>query len=318
MSITTTQNSDFIRQQVYSDFVLRTLHENLMSDMFFRDVGDFGDGDTLNIPTLGTVTLQEVTEDETVTFNPIESGRISLSITDYKGDAWYVTDVMKQDSYALQQLLAGRADESGIAIAENYMTRLFEVLEGGQTASNPNTINGRAHRIVGGDTGNKLAVDDFFLMKLAFDKANVPANGRIAIVDPTASYSLSNSYQAAYNVDSNPTMQRIIEEGIAAGMQYITNLGGFTVFESNLLPEIASGTDVDGTTSLSNAGVANLFMSVASDQTKPGMSVWRQDPRTETERDIDNQRDKWVTTCRYGLGVQRLDTLGVVVTETNV
>lgn len=318
MSITTQTNTDFIRQEVYSDFVLRTLHEKLLPEAYYRNVGDFGDGDTLNIPTLGTVTVQEVTEDEDVTFNPIESGRVQLTMTDYKGDAWYVTEKMKQDSYALNSLLAGRADESAVAISENYQTRLYEVLNAGQTAADPNTIAGRAHRLVGSATGNKMDNDDFFKMKLAFDKANVPSEGRMAIVDPSVSYSLSAGWQGNYNVDSNPTMQRIIEEGIASGMNYVMNIAGFVIMESNLLPQIASGTDIDGTTSLSNAGVANIFMSVPSDQTKPGMSAWRQMPRTESERNISKQRDEWVTTCRYGLGVQRLDTLGVIATETNV
>ena len=70
----------------------------------------------------------------------------------------------------------------------------------------------------------------------------------------------------------------------------------------------------DGTTSVSNA-VANIAMCVLDDQTKPVMVAWRRMPKTEGERNKDRRRDEFVTTCRYGMGVQRVDTLGVIITS---
>jgi len=63
------------------------------------------------------------------------------------------------------------------------------------------------------------------------------------------------------------------------------------------------------------ASVANIFMCVADDQCKPGMVAWRQTPTTETDRDISKGRDEFVTKTRWGDGVQRVDTLGVVLTN---
>jgi hypothetical protein len=45
------------------------------------------------------------------------------------------------------------------------------------------------------------------------------------------------------------------------------------------------------------------------------MVAWRQTPSTETDRDISKGRDEFVTKTRWGDGVQRQDTLGVIVTS---
>jgi hypothetical protein len=86
----TTNTRAFIEAEQYSSFILMTLKDGLLPESFYRNVGDFGEGDTLNIKTVGTVTLQEAAEDTPLTYAPIESGTITLQITDYVGDAWYV------------------------------------------------------------------------------------------------------------------------------------------------------------------------------------------------------------------------------------
>ena len=56
-------------------------------------------------------------------------------------------------------------------------------------------------------------------------------------------------------------------------------------------------------------------MCVADDNTKPVMTAWRQQPKVEGERNKDRQRDEFLTTARWGMGIQRKDTLGVIVTD---
>ena len=63
--------------------------------------------------------------------------------------------------------------------------------------------------------------------------------------------------------------------------------------------------------------VANIFMCIADDNCKPLMSAWRQTPRVEGERNKDLQRDEFVQTARFGFGIQRKDTLGVIVTSAS-
>lgn len=79
----TSNTTAFIEQQIYSDFILKNLHDGLLGEQYYRNVGDFGSGDTINIPTVGSVTIQEGTENEAFTYNPIDTGRVTLTITDY-------------------------------------------------------------------------------------------------------------------------------------------------------------------------------------------------------------------------------------------
>lgn len=86
----TSNTRAFIESEIYSDFILMNLHDGLLGGAFYRDVADFGKGDTLHIKTVGSVTLQEAEEDTPLIYNPIETGEITFAITEYKGDAWYV------------------------------------------------------------------------------------------------------------------------------------------------------------------------------------------------------------------------------------
>ena len=77
----------------YSSFILMNLHDGLLPETFYRNISDFMHGSTLNIKTVGSVTLQEAAEDVELVYNPIESGEITFAITEYVGDAWYVKTI---------------------------------------------------------------------------------------------------------------------------------------------------------------------------------------------------------------------------------
>ena len=47
------------------------------------------------------------------------------------------------------------------------------------------------------------------------------------------------------------------------------------------------------------------------------MAAWRQMPKVEGDRNKDLQRDEYVQTARFGFGVQRRDTLAVLVTSAS-
>ena len=78
MAITSSSNTSFIEASQYSTFILQNLHDGLLPSTFFRNVTDFPAGTTLNIKTVGTAVIQEITEDEDITYNPIESGTTAL------------------------------------------------------------------------------------------------------------------------------------------------------------------------------------------------------------------------------------------------
>jgi len=317
MAITSTSNTAFVEATQYSAFILENLHDGLLPGQFFRDVSDFGSGTTLNIKTLGEAQIQEVEENTPLTYTPIESGNVTLNITDYVGDAWFVTDIMRQDGAQIEALLAGRGKEATRAIQENVETRAFEVLEAAQTDADPNLVNTFAHRFVPATTNRTITLQSLINMKLAFDKANVPMAGRVGIVDPVVEATLNTTFQiTASSIDANPFFQEVFKSGFAREHQFITNLYGWNIMTSNRLP---TGTFSDGTTTTtggtSTSGVANIFMCVADDNTKPLMMAWRQQPRVEGERNKDLQRDEFVQTARWGLGAQRTDTLGVIATS---
>ena len=90
MSQNRSNSTAFIEAEQYSAFILRNLTDGLLPGNFYRNVSDFGSGSTLHIKTVGTVTVQDGAEEVPFEYTPIESGEVTMTITDYVGDAWYV------------------------------------------------------------------------------------------------------------------------------------------------------------------------------------------------------------------------------------
>lgn len=299
----------FIESEQYSAFILRNLNDGLLPSTFYRNVSDFGSGSTLHIKTIGAVTVQDGAEEVPFEYTPIESGEVTMTITEYVGDAWYISDELREDGSQVEALMAARSAESTRAIQEVFESRFLAKAQSLQTNANPNAVNGFAHRIASAASGNVMQLADIIKMKLAFDKANVPMAGRVLIVDPVTAATLDG--QVSIGRDVTPFAERILQNGFAREHQYLMNLYGFDIITSNRLPK---GTFSDGTTSVSNA-VANIAMCVADDNTKPVMGAWRRMPRVEGERNKDLRRDEFVTSSRWGFGGQRVDTLGVYITS---
>lgn len=307
----TTNTRAFIEAEQYSDFILMNLHDGLLPGAFYRNVTDFGQGDTLHIKTVGSVTIQEAAEDTPLDYNPIETGEITMQITDYVGDAWYVTDDLREDGTNIDMLMAQRSAESTRALQETYESRFLAVHNDGQTDADPNTINGFAHRIASAETNNIFALKHLIQARLSMDKANVPREGRVFICDPVVEATLNGLVTITQDV--SPFGQRILEEGMARGQEFIMRLYGFDIISSNRLPKGEYG---DGTTTVTD-GVVNIAMCVLDDQTKPVMAAWRRMPKVEGERNKDRARDEFVVRSRYGFGVQRLDTLVTIITSAS-
>jgi len=324
MSQLTSNTTAFVEATQYSQFILDNLHDYLLPEGLYRDVSDFGSGTTLNIKTVGTVTIQDAAEDVPLNFNPIDTGNITLTITDYVGDAWKVSDDLREDGAQIDSLMSMRAMESTRALGENHESRFLAVANAAQTAANVNLVNGRPHRWIGGGSGvttRVMSMSDLIAMKLAFDKANVPAAGRIAIVDPIVEATL-NSLTNIVNVSNNPMFEGIITEGFAKDHKFVRNIFGFDIWTSNFLP-LKTATEALNASSYNLANttaaigdVANLFMCVSDDSTKPIMHAWRRAPKTEGWRDNEERADKYQVTSRFGLGAQRVDTLGTILTTT--
>lgn len=309
MSQNRANSTAFIEAEQYSSFILRNLQDGLLPGQFYRNVSDFGSGSTLHIKTVGTVTIQDGAEEVPFDYTPIESGEVTLTITDYVGDAWYVTDELREDGAQVEALMSARSQESTRAIQETFETRFLAKCNSSQTNAAANTINGFAHRIASAEVNNVISLNHLISMKLAFDKANVPVGGRVAIVDPVVAATFDKTIN--FGRDVTPFGENILQNGFAREHSFIMNLYGWNIITSNRLP---TGSFSDGTTTVAN-GVANIFMCVADDNTKPIMAAWRRMPKVEGERNKDLRRDEYVTSARWGFGTQRVDTLGVVITS---
>jgi len=324
MAQTTANSTAFIEAQQYSQFIVENLPDMELPEGFLRDVSDFPNGTTLNIKTVGSTTIQDVAEGVPLNFNPIDTGTITLSISDYIGDAWYVNDELREDGNQVEQLMALRAIEATRSLAENIETKFLAATNSAQTGADLNLINGRPHRWVGSAASNArtITMADFIAMKLAFDKANVPQYGRVAIVDPVVEATI-NSLTNLVNVSNNPMFEGIITEGFAREHKFIRNIFGWDIWTSNRLPVLTAQEAIDassyGLTSETAAvgDVVNQFMCVADDQCKPMMRAWRRMPETEGWRDSDNRQDKFQVSARFGYGAQRVDTLGTIITSAS-
>ena len=221
-----------------------------------------------------------------------------------------MTDDLREDGTNIDRLMAERSAESTRAIQEVFETD-FLATAGGYYAANTGAklINGFNHIIVADGANQAFELSALIKMKLAFDKANVPLAGRVFICDPIVEAALNGLVTITHDVTDFG--KQILEGGFARDHNFLMNLYGWNIITSNRLPR---GNFNDGTTSITG-GVANIFMSVLDDQTKPIMGAWRRHPKVEGERNKDRARDEFVTRCRYGFGIQRLDTLGVYVTS---
>lgn len=320
---TTANTTAFIEAEVYSDLVLRALHDQMLPAGMYRDVSDFPSGTNYNVKVIGSATVQDVEEDKAIAYKPIDSNTLVLNITNYEGDAFYITDKLRQDGAQIDQLLSGRAMEGARALAESHESSFLRVAGiTAQTASSANSINSRAHRWVAdaaADNTFKIGLQDFADMKLSFDKAKVPMQGRIAIVDPVVEATLNKLAAATISMDRQPKWQQVLEEGFVKEHQFLFNLFGWDIYTSNRLATLSAAETITGPSAVAETApvgsVANVFMSVLDDTTKPIMGAWRQFPKAESERNKDLARDEFVTRARWGFGRQRPESLGVILTS---
>tara|TARA_B110000503_G_scaffold26436_1_gene41744 strand:- start:1210 stop:2196 length:987 start_codon:yes stop_codon:yes gene_type:complete len=326
MAQLTSNTTAFIEAQQYSQFILDNLHDYLLPEGMWRDVTDFGSGTTLNIKTVGTVTLQDAAEDTPLNFTNIDTGTITLAITDYIGDAWKVSDDLREDGSQVDTLMAMRAMESTRALGENHESRFLSTANSAQLKTgNVNLVNGRPHRWVGSAAGNTrvATLADFVAMKLSFDKANAPASGRIAIVDPIVEATLNSLISTTNVINNTPQFQGVVNEGFARDHRFVRNIMGWDIYTSNFLPSLTATEALNASTyglTSETAAVgdkANVFMCVADDSCKPIMHAWRRAPQTEGWRDQEERADKYQVTSRFGFGAQRVDTLGVLLTSSS-
>ena len=307
-----------IRAVVHSNDLLRQLEDGFLPEGLTRDVSEFGDGTLLQIPTVGQMPLHDIAEGEDTPLSALDTGTVTMTITDHKGTGGYISDELKENGYKAAAVESEIVPQSLRSIAEAYETDMLSQ-QSAQTASNPNMYNNVSHRIRASGASDVLALDDIAYLKLAFDTTNVPDEGRILILPPIAEMTL-NSAIGAQAFTNNPMFEGMVGEGFTKGRKFLRNIFGFDLWVSNRLPDAvaetitASGTlPPQGTDNSHLAGMKiGVAMCVADDTTKPFMNAWRRQPRVEGDRNVSKRRDEFHVTARYGFGTQRLETLATL------
>lgn len=323
----TANETVLIRSQLWSTELKDVLTDELMAQSYVRWLDNFPDGNTINIPSIGTLDSNDYVEDQPIQYSALDTGNFQFSINNYVSSGTYITNKAKQDAFYSSQLISQFVPKQARAIAERVEKDIFKEGQpavgnpaGYQVAGSTNAINGAAHRWVGSTTLNSKQVigpQDFARALYSLKKANVPQTNLIAIVDPSVEYVL-NTMTNLVNVQNNPKWEGIIESGIGRDLKFVKNVYGFDVYCSNRLPMCGQGqSGASETISAVTAGansVCNLFFSAAGDVI-PWVGAWRQMPKVDGDYNKDFQREEYVTTARYGVKIFRPENLLTVLSD---
>lgn len=309
--IQTTNTQHLIRSEIWTSRIKEQFDADLFAMKYVDMLTEFPDGDVFNIPSIGDPEVYDYEEGQAIRYTALDTGNFTFSITDYKASATYISNKFKQDSFYAQQVESRFVPKQSRVIAEAMESAALAIGPDGQTANDPNSINGAGHRFVGRGQNGSIAPEDFAAAKYALQKANVPTTNLIAIVDPSVEFTLSTMTNLV-NVSYNPHWEGIVRDGIASGMRFKMNIYGFDVYISNWLKKGVNETIAGRTTT---TGVANLFFTTEADA-NPFIGAVRQSPQVDSDYNKDFQREEYVTTARYGFGFYREES--VVVGLTNV
>lgn len=311
----TTSNDHMIRSNVWSMQMKEVLEDELMGTRFVEMLTDFPDGDTLNITSIGQAEVNDYVEGTQIKYTGMDTGNFTFTINEYKSSATWITEKMKQDSFNMARLTSSFVPLQSRALMAAMERKILSVGPAGQTSADLNNINGAAHRMVGGGTSEAIAPKDFAKADYALTMANVPMQGRVAIVHPSVGYTLSTQSNLLNFTSNNQRWNDIVTDGALTGTKFLMNVYGFDVYVSQNLKVNTASETINAVTAA--AGVNNLFFSAAPN-VLPFVGLIRQPPKVDSEYNKDYQREEYVTTCRYDFKLFRPENLVVVVTDTDV
>lgn len=215
----------------------------------------------------------------------------------------------------MNRLVSSFVPKMSRAIQKAMEVDMLATGNAGQTASSLNAINGGNHRFVGSGVVNSVAAispKDFALANFALNKANVPPDNRIAIVDPSIGFQLETLTNLV-NVQNNPKWEGVIDTGLVKGLTFGKSVYGFDVYISQNLPQGITET-VNSQTVTTN-GVSNVFFSAAGD-VLPIVGAIRQPPKVDSDYNKDLQREEYVTTTRYDFKLYRPENYVCILTDS--
>src|SRR5258708_30070309 len=308
-------NTQFLlRTNLWSRHIKELLLDELNAMKFVQIISDFPDGQTINIPSIGEAETADFTEGQAVKYNSMDTGNFTFSFDQYKYSANAISEKFKRDSYYSSDVIAAFVPRQHRALMEAVETRILQVANSGQTASNPNTINTADHRWVGHGTGQSLILQDFAKAQYALQKANVPLTNLVAIVDPSVAYTLATQANMVNLLSPQQMWGDVARDGLVTGFKFRFNIFGFDVYVSNYLP--GSISETISSIAVTN-GVANYFFSATPGDTCPWIGGFRQMPTVYSEFNKDLQQTEYLTIAEYGFKIYRQENMVTVLTATS-
>tara|TARA_R110000803_G_scaffold1540_1_gene4976 strand:- start:1181 stop:2149 length:969 start_codon:yes stop_codon:yes gene_type:complete len=313
----TSTEANIIRQELYDANLDKSLDDWLVGKPLFDDkTSEFPDGDTLKITKTGDRAVSDYDEDSAISFDNMQTSRVDLTVTEYKQDGWYITDKLKQDGHQAEAFWSENVRKSAIAM-ERDMEKSVLATANLQTLSDGNVINTARHRFQGSGTAGVLTTEDFGAIKLAFDLAYVPTENRMLIITPAQEFELNkllNITEVSNGSNFNFNVDGLVQTGFGDKLSIIRNIFGINIMVSHNLPSVTAETltHYDGTNSSTITGKACIAMSMADASSMPFMGVIRQRPESEFFRNTQYKRDEWSSTCRYGFGLKKAESLIVI------
>lgn len=308
----TSNTTHLIRSQVWSQQIKDVFQADLFAMKYVDMLTDFPDGDTINIPSVGSVQAYDYAEGQAIRYTPMDTGNFTFSITKYMASAQFVSNKLRQDSFQSGFLVSQFVPKQARAIATSMEVHALAVGPETQTAGNANSINGTNHRFVGSGASETIDVTDFAKAKYSLRKANVPMTNLVAIVDPSVEYKLK-TISTLTDLSFNKSWEGIVRDDLSTGMRFSFSIYGWDVYVSDFLKTGIAETIGAKTTTV---GVANLFFSATPDS-NPFIGSVRQAPKVESDYNKDFQREEYVTTARWGMALYRPESLVTVLTDTD-
>ena len=288
-----TDSHDVFVPEVWGPAVEKAFRERLVFGALCNDLSDMvsGGADTINIPTIDTVTSGDKTAETAISWDTSAAVQTqeTLSINKHTFAACLIEDILATtSSYQLTSLYAKELGESLANAIDVYIdTQVLTSLKGSSGSLNAIQLSGTPLAVVG----------DFDII-LGYLLSEDPDLGNWTMVlPPTIFANLANLVQLAYGTDQSPLGNKFTQTG------GVGKLFGMDVLVS---PNVTTATtDMDTSGSADNQEVEGYLVHKSSLYIAYSKSV-----NLKTDYSIDYLGTKMVADVMYGCTVRNASTTG--------
>lgn len=179
-----------LKSMIPSNLLTTMVEETLRKSLVYGDVvnTDYegmitSAGDSVRIPVIGDVTISDHTANDTITYASLDSADMLLKIDQQKRFAFAV-DVVDATQSSIN-IVAKQADRAAYQLRDNsdqYIAALHS--DAGVTTSLGTTTTPLTITAAASTGGNISAYELFSRIAKGMDDANVPQEGRVAVIPP--------------------------------------------------------------------------------------------------------------------------------------